>query len=889
MPEKLIHGVIRPRLLANNRHYKLGLICAPAGYGKTTAIADWARTQTNIAWFNIDRFDDHVSQFYTYWIHALSQLKADTCPLSFAASKTKQFSDLITPFTHLINELSEFNQSVTLVLDNYQYIKNPIIHQGIAFFIKNMPEGWQVIISSRTTPPLPVSNLRIKQQLFEIDETKLAFTLSEADDFFSKCTDFSCDPEIQKILCQNVAGWPTALQLVSILSKDSNSFSECAKQIGQGNHPYLWDYLDEEVFSRLTESLQTLLVTIAPLNKFDADIINALCGTRDAQEQLDKLQKQGIFITANSNQQKWFTFRAFFKAFLLHKNQHATEITSTHKKIAQLWLSRNELEQALPHALISQDEQLLIDLLLETGWQLFNEGKLNNLGECFALIEDKIWAYPKLVLLKAWMLQSRQQSYLTLPLLEKAKMMFAKQGIILSPQQRNEFTIIHAQIAIAQGKADEALQQAQSILLSTQKNSTKVTVIAQAIIAEAHQYKGNLSFAYQCFQDVKQLADEQNLQQNVIWSLYQQAEILQAQNDHNNAQRHIDAAISLINKYQLQTLPLYIFLLHFKARQAYQQGDFKPAEYLCEHALKIALPYGQQWCLSTYTLQAKIAFAKNEPQQVTRLIAEIEKPLHNLHFYKNWVAAADDVRIQYWQANNDTSTIKLWLENHPHIEQAFNRFTQCHNRNRVRAFMQQGALQIAEQLLEKNINSAQQCGLRIELNRNLILLSCIKSRLKQFESAKKLLSQAIELSLQTELIICFARENNDLKSIYLALAKDASLNNACKEKLFNLLALSGISLHEAPKTPFNASSVVKIQAHPLAPRLIKNIHLTPREWQVMGFIYSDYRNQQMARAMGVAPTTVKSHIRNLYQKLGLENREEALALATLLVSLIDRD
>jgi LuxR family maltose regulon positive regulatory protein len=98
--------------------------------------------------------------------------------------------------------------------------------------------------------------------------------------------------------------------------------------------------------------------------------------------------------------------------------------------------------------------------------------------------------------------------------------------------------------------------------------------------------------------------------------------------------------------------------------------------------------------------------------------------------------------------------------------------------------------------------------------------------------------------------------------------------------------LSGINLNEAPINPFDRASVLKIQTHPSAPRLVKNIPLTTREWQVLGFIYSGYRNHQIAASMGVAPTTVKSHIRNVYQKLGLEDRNEALLLSKELVNLI---
>ncbi|MCG6200145.1 HTH-type transcriptional regulator MalT [Psychromonas antarctica] len=886
-PAALKNGILRERLMHNLADARLGLICAPAGYGKSTAIADWTKNKKNLAWFTIDRFDDNTSQFCNYFIHAIKQIQAISCPASLEAVKQSQYPDLINLFTLFISELAEFNVPICIVLDDYHHIKNPVIHQGLAFFIKNMPAKWQLLIASRTSPPLPVSTLRIKQQLFEINETDLAFTDLETDNFFSKCTTFFRDPVKQQALRENVDGWPTALQLVSILSKDTASFNACAEQIGKSNHAYLWDYLEEEVFSPLNATLQALLLTIAPLNKVDANIVNKLCNIDDGQVQLERLQEQGAFIVAVDNQQDWFTFHSFFKAFLLHKCKHTPNFKCDHKKIASLWLERGNIEEALPHALKSQNEQLIIDLLKEAGWQLFDAGQLNSLEECFSLIRDAVWDNPDLILLELWMLQSRHQGYKVVPLIKKAELIFAEQNIVLSEQLKNEFAVIHAQIAINHGKIDSALKQAEKTLLSVESNSTRVNIVAQAIVGEAYHCLGKLPLAYQYFQEVKKLASLQNMHQNVIWALYQQGEILHAQSNHVEADRHIDAAISSINRYRLQKLPLYAFPLHFKAQQAYQEGDFDLAERLCAQALKVISPYGEQWRVYTYTLQAKIALEKNDLQQGGLLVEEIERLLRNQHFHSDWIAAANYTRIKYWRATKDITAIERWLASGPRPKNAFNHFDQCHNRNRARAFIQLGELQTAHNILEKNINDAQQYQLQMEINRNLILLTSVESLLKQFTNAKIHLTQALELSLQTGLNTCFVREAVNLKPVYQELANDSSLINSVKEKLAYLLLLSGINLNETPKNPFDPASVSKIQAHPRTPRLVKNIQLTPREWQVLGFIHSGYRNHQIAKAMAVAPTTVKSHIRNVYQKLGLEDRNEALLLSSELVGLIE--
>ncbi|MEH6451931.1 MAG: HTH-type transcriptional regulator MalT [Psychromonas sp.] len=887
VPPLLKNGIIRKRLFDDFIDAKLGLVCAPAGYGKSTAIAEWSQHQEHLSWFSIDKSDNSPSQFCNYFIHAINQIEGVSCPASLAMAKQNNKLDLVNLVTLLLNELSEFNKPLCFVLDDFHHIKDKSILQGLPFFIKHMPLDWRLIISSRTMPPLSVSYLRIKQQLFEINEESLAFTAAETDEFFAKNTTFLRDPQEQEALRLNVEGWPTALQLVLMLSKDSVSFTQCAQEIGKSNHVYLWDYLEEEVFLSLTPKLQEILLKIAPLNRVDASIVNELCDISDGQLQLDLLKEHGAFIVPIDSQQESFTFHSFFKSFLLHKCKSISGFESDDKKIAQIWLAREEVAEALPHVLKIQDEKLVLTFLQEAGWKLFHDGHLNSLAQCFELIKQSIWVHPELILLNVSMLQSRHQGYKIAPMIKRAEKVFLEKDIHLSEIVKSEFDVIKAQIAINQGKINEALKLAENALITLSKDNMRANIVAQAVIAEAHHCLGSLPIAYQYFQEVKQLASAKDMHQTFIWATYQQAEILNAQGNHQEADKYIEQAITLILQHNLQKLPLYTFPLHFKAQRAYQDGHYDEAERYCEQALNIVSPYGESWVLYTYTLQAKIALEKGNSTYAGHLIDEIERLLRNQNYHSDWIAATNYVRIKYWRINNDLAAIERWLITAPQPDTAFNHFDQCHRRNRVRALIQLNKLEEAQALLEDNINHAQQCKLQTEVNRNLILLSSVESRMKQYTPAKKHLSQAVESSLFTGLNTSFVRESLHLGPIYQELVKETSLVKSVKDKLIKLASLSDINLHEAHINPFDSASVLKIQTHADTPRLIKNIPLTSREWQVLGFIYSGYRNHQIADSMGVAPTTVKSHIRNVYQKLGLEDRNEALLLTKELVSLIN--
>jgi LuxR family maltose regulon positive regulatory protein len=880
------NAITRLHLLHGFDAMKLALINAPAGYGKTNLMCEWVNQQEQAAWFSMDKFDNDAQQFANYFIFSLANLENVNCPASLEMVKQNNQLDLMTLFTLFFNETAELQTPISFVLDNFHHITDNNILLALSFFIKHMPNNWQILITTRYTTQLPVSNLRIKQQLFELSMEDLSFSDQESLLFFENNVDFPLSSNAVLDLNRQVIGWPTALQLTAILSKNEQSFADCARQISKNEHIYLWDYFDEEVFVHFTQEFKILLLRIAPLSKINAQMINQLCETDEGNSLLAQLNEQSNLIIKLPNQSDWYACNSFFKSFLLHKSKQNNIKALTEKEMATLWLGQDQVAEALPHVIRSADQDLIVLLLQQAGWALFHDGQLNRLQACFNLIKQEIWLHPELVILKAWMLQSHHQHYKIVPFINQAEKMFIQHKLVLSQEMQSEFMVIKAQTSITQGRTNDALSQAQETLLTLPNPSARTNIVAQTIIGEAYHCLGKLELAYQYFQEVIILANEQNMHQNVIWSIYQQAEILQAQSLHQQAQEHLQKVIDLIKEHHLESLPLYVFPLHFKVQRAYQAGQFELAEALCEKALEVIKPYDEQWLLYTYTLQTKVMLEQGKKEQAKILVVEIERLLRNQNYHTDWIASANYARLKYWRINNDMAAIEKWLQQAPRPATAFNHFDQCHNRNLIRAYIKLGQFDEALQIAQKNMSDAQQCQLQMETNRNLILLTSIETKLQKFSNAKQYLHQAVESSLYTGLDTCFIRESENLKPIYQELANDPSMIDSVKTKLMRLLSLSGISLNEGPQNPFDSVAVLKIINHTRTPSLVKNIPLTPREWQVLGLIHSGCRNHEIAKTMGVAPTTIKSHIRNVYQKLGLEDRKEALQLSEQLASLI---
>lgn len=878
-------AIRRIQLLEGVEGVKLGLIKAPAGYGKTHLLKEWAQAHPS-AWFSIDQYDNTPEQFANYLISSIAQLGSFPCPASMEMVKQSHDLDLITLFTLLFHETAHLTASMSLILDDFQHINNAKILQAIHFFIKHMPNHWQLLISSRIEIPLPISNLRMQQQLFEVNVESLAFSEQECALFFAQKLHFSLTQAHLKQLNDSVSGWPMALQLVTMLSKDEATFSAAAEQVCHHGHVYLWDYFDEEVFNVFPENLQNLLLRMAPFSKVNAALIEQLCPNFDGLQLLARLGNQGYLFTASKDSSDWFTCSDFLKQFLRHKSQKSNINLLTDIEIATIWLASKQADQALIHVLRSRDTQITITFLQQAGWALFNDGQFNQLQACFDILKQAIWLHPEFVILKAWMLQSHHQHYKVAPLIKQSEKMFRRHKVILSVNIVNELQVIKAQIAINQGRVKDALAQAQKALLSPPSNSTRMTIIAQTIIAEAYHCLGRLPVAYQYFQEVLTLAHEQGMHQSISWILYQQAEILQAQCQHKKAQQHLQSAEHLIENQHLSALPLSVFPLHFRVRSAYHRGQFELAEQLCEQALDVLSHYDEQWLLYTYTLQTQIALQQQQPIPARQLIVQIERLLRNQNYHSDWIAAANHVRLRYWESRDDFYAIERWLQQAPTPHSAVNHFDQCHQRNLIHAYLSLGRLNEAQQQAQKSLADAQHSQLQQDVNRDLILLACIEAKLQHHSLAKEYLRQALELALYTQLDGCFIEASNRLKPIYEMLARDNTLAAAVNEKLLSILSLSDIHLTSAPHNPFDSRAVRKITRHQQTPRLVKNISLTPREWQVFGFIHSGCRNHEIARNMGVAPTTIKSHIRHVYQKFGLENRKQALQLSEQLITLI---
>lgn len=364
--------VSRPRLmrkLEEGMQTKLTLISAQAGYGKTTALSEWARQcGSPVAWISLDRYDNDWSAFWG-------------CVMASIRAKLSRFGDSIaflleqesagsidTAISAFLNELNAIEGDFVLILDDYHLIDNALINEAIRHMLGHLPPHVHLYIASRTEVPFPTARLLAKGEMNVIRIEDMRFELEEGIVFFRETTDLSLTEKQVAELFEQTEGWVSGLQLAAISLKRSGNIADSIRQFN-GRQRHISDYLLEEVFAQLPESLREFLLATCVLNRLNWNSCQVVTGKPDGQDQLEQLEGLNLFIVALDDQRSWFRYHHLLSEFLqqLCAREHAELWRQSHYRAAVWHESEGLSEEAVEHYIKARqwdDAVRLIDFLL---------------------------------------------------------------------------------------------------------------------------------------------------------------------------------------------------------------------------------------------------------------------------------------------------------------------------------------------------------------------------------------------------------------------------------------------------------------------------------------------------------------------------------------------
>lgn len=413
--------VQRPRLVQHLENgYQSGklvtLVSAPAGFGKTTVIREWITDKDlgkSFGWLSLDDGDNDPVRFLTYLVAAIQKVNAKVGQSILTSLNSSQIPPLMDLVETLINEIWFEAEPFLLVLDDYHLIKKVEVHSILQLLLKHQPDALHLVVITREDPPFSLPRMRVQGQITEIRERDLRFTLDEAQAFLMKTMGLEISVQDVGRLEERTEGWAAGMQLAALALEEHANAAERHAFIEAftGSNRMIVDYLISEVLQRQTETTRQFLLRTSMLERFCAGLCDTVVfgedGEGKSQSVLEILEQANMFLVPLDSQRHWYRYHHLFSEMLLHslRRSNPEQIPALHRKASGWFESRGLVPEAMKHALASREWDFVNTLLNRHAFPLMFQGHLNMVIEwCREIPKSHLEKSPDINIYYAWAL-----------------------------------------------------------------------------------------------------------------------------------------------------------------------------------------------------------------------------------------------------------------------------------------------------------------------------------------------------------------------------------------------------------------------------------------------------------------------------------------------------
>ncbi|MGH2533799.1 MAG: LuxR C-terminal-related transcriptional regulator [Thermomicrobiales bacterium] len=410
IPPRTQHLVRRPRLVdaleRDVSNHKLVLIAAPAGYGKTTLLADWAQaSRVPVAWLSLGEEENDRERFLRYLLTAWEQVLPGLRERPAGLLLGGMSPDTDAVLSAFINVANDVPDHTAIVLDDVHLIADPAIYQALTFLLDHVPPTLHFVLAGRVEPPLPLARYRARGELREVRAEELSFALDETAAFLNEQMGLDLpEAEIDPLHAQ-LEGWIAGVQLVALTLRRHRE--PAAGIVVSGRHRFIADYLRDDVLAHLPDECRRFLLQTSILDRLCGPLCDAVTEGAGSQEMLELLERENLFLVSLDDNREWFRYHRLFADVLREEltRRHAEEVAGLHRRAARWYLARDLPEPAFQHAVAGDD--------LDLGVRIFDRymNAMLNCGEFTAVQRwldalPPAWsaAYPALDLARAGLL-----------------------------------------------------------------------------------------------------------------------------------------------------------------------------------------------------------------------------------------------------------------------------------------------------------------------------------------------------------------------------------------------------------------------------------------------------------------------------------------------------
>jgi len=352
----------RPRLVERLRAATVRefvLVCAPAGFGKSTLLADWVQVDRRpVAWLSLDEGDNDPVRFWRHIAAAMDRARPGVAERASLLVGDPTSSSFMPAVTALVNDLAESAEDVVLVVDDYHLIHAQHVHRSVEFLLEHLPGSLRLVVASRSDPPLPLARLRARGQSAELRAADLRFTLAEAAQLMAASTGLDLPEDVVGALGERTEGWVAGLQLAALSLQGRRDVEGFVAEFS-GSHRYVLDYLTEEVLDRQPPDIRTFLLETSVLDRLSGALCDAVLERRDSQLLLESVERANLFLLPLDDERRWWRYHHLFADLLRSRlaREDPTRAAALHHAAAG-WYERQGLpDDAIGHALAGGDQE----------------------------------------------------------------------------------------------------------------------------------------------------------------------------------------------------------------------------------------------------------------------------------------------------------------------------------------------------------------------------------------------------------------------------------------------------------------------------------------------------------------------------------------------------
>lgn len=367
----------RPRLserLDRGAASTLMLVSAPAGFGKSTLLADWLATsppgsaspagQRSVAWLSLDSGDSHPVTFWTYVVAALQTVVPGVGACALGLLQGPQPVPTTAVLTTMLNDLAAVDRELMLVLDDYHVVSAPEVQDGMRFLLDHLPPRVHLVIAGRADPALPLARLRARGELVEVRAAELRFTPEEAAAYLNGAMGLQLTVDDVAALEARTEGWIAALQLAALSMQGRDDATEFIAGF-TGDARYVVDYLVEEVLQRQSHPVQSFLMQTSVLDRLSGPLCDAVTDHSGGKAMLESLERGNLFLVPLDDRRRWYRYHHLFADVLRARlqDEQSDHVPVLHRRASQWYEQNGERAVAIDHALAAKDFGRAADLV----------------------------------------------------------------------------------------------------------------------------------------------------------------------------------------------------------------------------------------------------------------------------------------------------------------------------------------------------------------------------------------------------------------------------------------------------------------------------------------------------------------------------------------------